>query len=123
MIICPKCGGNKTEQSDTRQRPNTSYTWRRRSCKRRRGGGEYREHLSDHGTDNVIADADVAMAGAPVGSIATYVCNLGYEIAMTVLVLDGVGVPTAPVLTRTCLGGGNGWHPPDTDVQCTAQSG
>jgi len=33
MIICPKCGGNKTEQSDTRQRPNTSYTWRRRSCK------------------------------------------------------------------------------------------
>ncbi len=33
MIQCEKCGSDKTEQSDTRQRPNTLYVWRRRTCK------------------------------------------------------------------------------------------
>ena len=33
MIQCEKCGSDRTEQSDTRQRPNTLYVWRRRTCK------------------------------------------------------------------------------------------
>tara|TARA_B100000519_G_scaffold29743_1_gene20801 strand:+ start:336 stop:560 length:225 start_codon:yes stop_codon:yes gene_type:complete len=33
MIICPKCSNDKSEQFETRQRPNTLYVYRRRICK------------------------------------------------------------------------------------------
>ena len=59
MIICPKCSNDKTEQLDTRQRPNTLYVWRRRTCKSCGYKFTTREYRLEDLTKLITEDSDL----------------------------------------------------------------